>query len=73
MTIAFVGTADKRTSSIAVQISVEHLTHGSYKDDCTSDRVDVLSVERGRKKCIKVSSIFVKDMTGNLVEQTFSC
>ena len=41
MTIVFVGTAGKRTSSIALRISAEHKTHGSYKDDRTSDRVDV--------------------------------
>ena len=69
MTIVFVGTAEKRTSSIAAWISVEHKTRGSYKDDRTSDRVDVFSSERGRKRTlgkerIKVSSIFVKDMTG---------
>ena len=42
---------------------------GSYKDDRTSNHVDVFSIERGRKRTpgkerIKVSSIFVKDMTG---------
>ena len=72
MTIVFVGTAEKRTSSIAAWISVEHKTRGSYKDDRTSDRVDVFFVEIGRKKRIKVSSIFVKDMIGNLVEHPFS-
>ena len=73
MTIVFVGTAKKRTSSIAARISVEHKTRGSYKEDRASNYVDVFSVERGRKKRIKVSSIFVKDMTRNLVEHTFSC
>ena len=68
MTIVFVGTAKKRTSSIAARINVEHKMCGSYKDNRTSDCVDVFSVERGRKKLIKVSSIFVKDMMGNLVE-----
>ena len=72
MTTVFVGTAKKKTSSIAARISVEHKTRGSYKDDRTSNYVDVFSVERGRKKRIKVSSIFVKDMTRNLVEHTFS-
>ena len=58
----------ERTSSIAAQVSVEH------KDDGTSDRVDVFSVERGRKKKpIKVSSIFRKNMNRNHVENTFSC
>ena len=47
------GTAGKRTSSIAAQISVEHKMRGSYKDDRTSDRVDVFSVERGREKTYK--------------------
>ena len=41
---------------------------GSYKDDRTSDRVDVFSVERGRKKPKRVSSIFLEEMTGNLGE-----
>ena len=41
MTIAFVGTVEKRTSSIAAQISVEQKTSGFYKDDRTGDRVDV--------------------------------
>ena len=49
-TIVFVGTAGKRTSSIVARISVEHKMHGSYKDDRTSDLVDVFSVERGREK-----------------------
>ena len=57
MTIVFVGTAGKRTSSIAARISVEYETRGSYKDDRTSDRVDervgVFSPERGRKKTYK--------------------
>ena len=53
------------------QISVEHKTSWSYKDDRTSDRVDVFSVERGGKKPIKVSSIFLKDLTRNHVENTF--
>ena len=35
------------------RISVEHKTRGSYKDDRTSDRVDVFSVERGRKNTYK--------------------
>ena len=73
MTVVFVATAAKRTSSIAPRISAEHKTHGSYKDDRTSDRVDVFSFERGRKKPIKVSSIFFEVMTRNLVEHTFSC
>ena len=72
-TIVFVGTAGKRTISIADRISVEHKKRGFYKDDRTSDLVDVFSVERGRIKRIKVSSIFLKDMTRNHVENTFSC
>ena len=43
----FVWTAGKRTSSIA------HKTRGSYKDDRTSNRVDVFSIERGRKRTYK--------------------
>ena len=36
------------------RISVERQTRGSYKDDRTSDPVDVIfSVERGGKKLIK--------------------
>ena len=70
MTIVFLGTAEKRTSSIAARISVEHKMRGSYKDDHTSDRVDIFSVERARKKRIKVLIIFVKDMTRNLVEHS---
>ena len=54
MTIVFVGTAGKRTGSVAARISVEHKTRGYYKDYRTSDRVDehvdVFSLERGRKK-----------------------
>ena len=53
MTIVFVWTAGKRTSSIAARISVAHKTRGSYKDDRTSDRVDVFSIERGRKRTYK--------------------
>ena len=68
----FFWTAEKSTSSIAARISVEHKTRGSYKDDCTSDRVDVFFVERGRKKPYKGFEFFVKDMTGNLVQHTFS-
>ena len=45
---------------------------GSYKDDRTRNHVDVFSIERGRKEGL-ISSIFVTDMTGNLVEHTFSC
>ena len=52
-TIVFVGTAGKRTISIADRISVEHKKRGFYKDDRTSDLVDVFSVERGRKKTHK--------------------
>ena len=38
MTIVFVGTAEKRTSSLAARINVEHKMHGtgSYKDHHTS-------------------------------------
>ena len=74
MCIVFVGTGDgllnrwKEDSSIAARISVEHKTRGSYKDDRTSDRVNVFSLEGRRKKRIKVSSIFLKDMTRNTVE-----
>ena len=57
-TIVFVGTAGKRTSSIAARISVEHKMRGSCKDDSTSDRVDVFSVERGRNKTYKVFEYF---------------
>ena len=72
-TIVFVGTDGKGKSSITTRISVEHKMRGSYKDDRTSDRVDVFSVERERKrKRLKVSSIFLKDMTRNHVENTFS-
>ena len=57
MTIVFVGTARKGTSSVAARINVEHKTRGSYKDYRTSDRVDervdVFSLERGRKKTYK--------------------
>ena len=70
-TIVFVGTAGKRTSSIAACVSVEHKMRGSYKDDRTSDRVDVFSLERGRKKRIKVSSIFLKDTTKNHAKTPF--
>ena len=35
---------------MAARISVEHKMPGSYKDDRTSNRVDVFPVERGRKK-----------------------
>ena len=51
--MVFVGTAGKRTSSIAVRISVEHKMRESYKDDRTSDRVVVFSVDRGRRKTYK--------------------
>ena len=57
--------------------SVEHKTRGSYKGDRRTGRVDervnVFSLEKGRKKPIKVSSHFLKDMTRNDVENTFSC
>ena len=53
MTVVFLGTAEKRTSSIAARISIEHKIRGSYKDDHTSDRVDIFSVERARKKTYK--------------------
>ena len=49
-TIVFVWTARTRTSSIAARISVEHKMRGFYKEDHTSDRVDLISVERGREK-----------------------
>ena len=39
-------------------------------DDHTSDRVDIFSVEKARKKRIKVSIIFIKDLTRNLVEHS---
>ena len=74
MTIVFVGTAGKRPSSIAARRSVDHkmAAGGSYKDDRTSDCVDVFSVDsRGRKKPIKGSSIFVKDMTRNVGNTPF--
>ena len=54
------------------RISVEHKMRGSFKDDRTSDRVDVFFVEIGRKKRIKVSSMFLKDMTRNLAQHSFS-
>ena len=49
MTVVFLGTAEERTNSIAARISVEHKMRGSYKDDHTSDRVDLFYVERARK------------------------
>ena len=73
-TAFLVGTAGKRTSSIAAGISVEHkmAASESYKDDRTSDCVDVFSVDsRGRKKPIKGSSIFFKDVTRNLGNTPF--
>ena len=39
--------------SIAAWISVEHKMRRSYKDDRTSGRVDVFSVERGRQNTYK--------------------
>ena len=53
-------------------MSVEDKMRGSYKDDRTSNHVDVFSIEKGRKKRIKVSSIFVTGMTGNLVEHNWT-
>ena len=74
MTIVFVGTAGKRTSSFAAHMSVEHNTRGSYKDDRTGDHVDVFSLERGReKKPIKVSCIFSEGHDQESWEHTFSC
>ena len=49
----FFGTGGKRKSNIEARISVEHKMRGSYKDDRTSDCVDVFSVEKGRKKTYK--------------------
>ena len=37
MTIVFVGTAEKRTNSLAARINVEHKMRGSYKDHHTSE------------------------------------
>ena len=73
MTIVFVGTAGKRTSSIAAHMSVEHNTRGSYKDDRTGDHVDVFSLERGRKKTYKGFLYFSEGHDQESWEHTFSC
>ena len=71
-----------KTSSLSLtlkpgnKILVPVKSHNRTERDTPShafDRVDVFSVEKGRKKRIKVSSIFLKDMTRNHVENTFSC
>ena len=49
---------------------------GSYKDDRTSNHVDVFSIERGRKRTYKGFQYFCQGHDregGNLVEHFFSC
>ena len=58
----------QKNMSMTKNMSFFHKTRGSYKDDRTSDRVNVFSVEGRRKKRIKVSNIFLKDMSRNTVE-----
>ena len=75
MTIVFVWTAGKRTSSIAARLNVAHKTRGSYKDDLTiaSDRVDVFSIKRGRKRTYKGLQYFCQGHDRESGEHTFSC
>ena len=54
------------------RISVEHKTCGSCEGDSTNDHLEVFSV-KSTVEGTKVWSIFLKDMTRNLVECTFSC
>ena len=66
MTVVFVGTAGKRTSSIAARISVEHKIAGPTKTtvQATVWTYFLLTSEEG-KKPIKGASISLKDMTRN--------
>ena len=69
MTVFFVGIGKRRTGNITRGQDIEAINigdeRGSLKGDRKSDRVDILSIDRGREKG-KLSSIFLKDMTWTL-------
>ena len=74
MTIVFVnvGTAGKRTSSIAARISIEHKMAGPTKTNvqATVWTYILLTPEEGKKR-VKGPSIFLKSMTRNLGNTPF--
>ena len=59
MTIVFVGTAEKRTSSLAARINVEHKMRGFYKDHIQA-KVNQFTGNYFRIVCIVLKITFLK-------------